>query len=95
MDRQIVQDGRAKVLHDVEKAEVLYKAAFFGAIGVEAALLATLLFLLDTHDRTQKMMIIGFVGSYSIVVLAIVALGAHVSRLAQRILRAIELTKVE
>jgi hypothetical protein len=38
-------------------------------------------------------MIIGFVGSYSIAVLAIVALAAHVSRIGQRILRAIELGK--
>jgi hypothetical protein len=35
------------------------------------------------------MMLIGFVGGYSICVLAIAALGAHVSQMTQRVLRAI------
>jgi hypothetical protein len=93
MNAEAVSNGRARALHDVERAERLYKAAFFGAVAVEAVLLVSLLLLLDFQNATHKLLAIGFVGSYSIVVLAIVALGAHVSRLAQRILRAIELTK--
>jgi len=93
MDAQALEGGRARALAAVEKAEKVYKGAFFGALAVEAALLAALLLLVDLRDPLHKMVAVGFVGSYSIVLLAIVALGAHVSRIGQRILRAIELTK--
>ena len=58
----------------------------------EAVMLAALLYAVDRHDRTHLLLLIGFVGSYSIVILAIVALGAHVSRIGQRILKAVALT---
>jgi hypothetical protein len=48
------------------------------------------LFLLsDFKQRTHVLLIIGFVGSYSVVLMGLVALGAHVSRVGQRILRAV------
>jgi hypothetical protein len=45
---------------------------------------------MDRQNTTHWLLLIGFVGSYSIVIMAIVALGAHVSRVGQRILRALE-----
>jgi hypothetical protein len=57
----------------------------------EVAVLAALLFATDVSNRTHLLLLVGFVGSYSIVVLAIVALGAHVSRIGQRVLRALDL----
>lgn len=78
------------VLAQIERTERQYKLAFLAAVAVEAVLLAALLLGLNLKDRTHLMLLIGFVGSYSIVVLAIVALGLHVSKVGQRIIRAIE-----
>lgn len=45
---------------------------------------------MDFHNHTHWMLLIGYVGSYSIVIMAIVALGVHVSRVGQRIVKALE-----
>lgn len=78
------------VLAQIERTQRHYKLAFLGAALVEMALLIAFLLLVNLKDRTQALLLIGFVGSYSLVVLAIVALGAHVSKIGLRIVRAIE-----
>jgi hypothetical protein len=82
--------ARSGALAAIERTEKLYRLAFGGACVVEALLLGGLLLLADLRDRSHTLLLLGFVGTYSICVLAIAALGAHVSRLAQRLLRAIE-----
>ena len=82
--------ARLGALGAIERAESLYRLAFAGACVVEALLLGSLLLLADLSDRSHVLLLLGFVGTYSICVLAIAALGAHASRLAQRVLRAIE-----
>lgn len=82
--------ARLGALAAIERSEKLYRLAFAGACAVEALLLGGLLFVADLSDRSHVLLLIGFVGSYSISALAIAALGAHVSQLAQRVLRAIE-----
>ena len=69
----------------------MYMRAFLLAAAAEVMVLAALLWAAETTTRTHLLLLIGFVGSYSIVVLAIVALGSHVSRIGQQILRAIDL----
>jgi hypothetical protein len=82
-------DAHARVMHEIERTERHYKMAFFAAVAFEAALLGALLLLTNVQDRTQLLLLAGFVGSYTIIVLALVALGVHVSRVGQRIVRAI------
>lgn len=82
--------ARLNALAQIERTEKGYKMAFFGAVLVEAALLTALLLLANLRDRMQVLLLVGFVGSYSIIVLAIVALGTHVSRVGLRIIRAFE-----
>ena len=82
--------ARLGALAAIERTEKMYRLAFAGACVVEALLLGGLLLLADLRDRSHVLMLLGFVGTYSICVLAIAALGAHASRLAQRVLRAIE-----
>jgi hypothetical protein len=86
-----VDEARKRALDRIEKSEQKFKAAFVMACVAEVAVLASLLFAMDLSNRTHLLLLVGFVGSYSIVVLAIVALGAHVSRIGQRILRAMDL----
>ena len=83
-------NARFNALAQIEKTERHYKLAFFGAVAIEGILLAALLLLVNRHDKVQLLLLAGFIGSYSIIVLAIVALGAHGSRVGLRVIRAVE-----
>ena len=90
MTDEAVDRARLHALADIERSEALYRAAFVTACLVEALLLGGLLWTATISDRTHLLLLIGFVGSYTVCVLSIVALGAHMTRLTQRILRAID-----
>lgn len=83
----------AQAIAEIERAEKHYRTAIIAAAFAELGLLAGLLLLVDLHNRTQALLFCGFVGSYTVVVLAVAALGTHVSRMGQRILRAISATQ--
>jgi hypothetical protein len=87
---EAVDRARRQALASIERTEQWYKFAFFGACLAEVLLLAVLLLVANLRDPTHLLLLAGFVGGYSIVVLAIVALGIHVSRMTQRILRALD-----
>jgi hypothetical protein len=83
---------RRATLERIEQTERHYKAAFYGAAILETLLLAGFLLLADfKSDRTHLLLLLATVGSYSILVLGLVALGAHVNRNSLRVLKAIEL----
>jgi len=82
--------ARNLALAEIDKLERNFKLAIVGGCLIEVALLYGLFALMDFHNHTHLLLAIGFVGSYSIVVMAIVALGAHVSRVGQRLVRALE-----
>ena len=84
--------ARFNALAEIDKLAKYFRIAILAGIAVEVALLSGLLLLMDFQNHTHWLLLIGFVGSYSIVIMAIVALGAHVSRVGQRILRALEST---
>lgn len=86
--------ARHDAMQEIERTERQYKIAFFGAVCVEAALLAGLLLLVNLKDPIQRLLLVGFVGSYTIIVLALMALGVHVNRVGQRIVRAIEVASL-
>jgi len=81
--------AHARAMLEIERTERRYKSAFFAAVVMEAAMMAALLLLTNMKDRTQLLLLVGFVGSYTIVLLALVTLGVHVSRVGQQIARAI------
>ena len=85
-----VSDARLNALAQIERTERQYRMAFFGALAVEAALLGGLLSLANFNDRVHVLLIVGFVGSYSLVLLALIALGVHVTRVGLKIVRAVE-----
>jgi hypothetical protein len=89
-DRSASDRARASALDRIDRAERRYRIAFYGAAAIEAAFLAAFLLLADLRDRTHVLIFLGAVGAYSIVVLGLFALGAHVSRCAERVLRALE-----
>lgn len=89
-DRSALDRARTSALDRIDRAERRYRIAFLGAVLFEAAFLGAYLLLADLHQRTHLLILLGSVGAYGIVVLGLFALGAHVSRCADRVLRAIE-----
>ena len=81
---------RQGVLDRMERHERNMRLAIAGAAIIELGLLATLLLLVDWGDRTQTIVVITALLSYTIVALGFVALGAHVSRTIGRVLLAID-----
>lgn len=85
-------DGvRAAALAQIDRSERNYKLAFFGAAILESLFIVGFLLLANLNDRLHVLLLIATVSSYSIVVLGLVALGAHVNRSIGRVLKAIEL----
>jgi len=92
MSEKVNLDGvRSEVLARINRSERNFKLAFFGAVAVEALFLVTFLLVADLSNRMHLLLLIATVGSYSIVLLGLVALGAHMNRGVLRILKAIEL----
>ncbi len=82
---------RAAALARIDRSERNFKLAFFAAVIVETAFVVTFLLLADLSNRMHVLLLISTVSSYSIVVLGLVALGAHINRGIARLLKALEL----
>ncbi len=82
---------RGEALARIERGERNFKLAFFAAVVFEGLFLAAFLAAADLTNRTHLLMLIAAVGGYTIIVLGLVALGAHVSRGFARVLKAVEL----
>ena len=83
---------RADVMQRIDRAERNYRFAFFGAVALEGLFLAGYLVLADLHNRTHVLLLLGTVMSYSVIVLGLVALGAHINRGILRVLQAVDAT---
>jgi len=82
---------RAAALARIDRSERNFKLAFFGAMIVESAFVLSFLLLADFSNRLHVLLLISTVSCYTIVVLGLVALGAHVNRSIARVLKAVEL----
>ena len=82
---------RGEALARIERGERNFKLAFFTACVFEGLFLAAFLAAADLTNRTHLLMLIAAVGGYTIIVLGLVVLGAHVSRGFARVLKAVEL----
>ncbi|HEU4767574.1 MAG TPA: hypothetical protein VFS77_09370 [Pyrinomonadaceae bacterium] len=88
-----LDEVRAAALARVDRSERNFKLAFFGAAIVETAFVVTFLLMADLSNRLHLLLLISTVSCYSIVVLGLVALGAHINRGVARLLKAIELLR--
>jgi hypothetical protein len=84
---------RSGVLVQIERNERNFRLAFFAAIIWEALFIMAFILVADFSNRMHLLLLLATIGSYSVVVLGLVALGAHMNRGVLRILRAIELAK--
>ena len=83
---------RAAALARNDRSERNFKLAFIGAAIVESLFMVTFLLLADFSNRVHVLLLISTVSCYTIVVLGLVALGAHVNRGIARVLKAVELS---
>ena len=82
---------RAAALARIDRSERNFKLAFIGAAIVESLFMVTFLLLADFSNRVHVLLLISTVSCYTIVVLGLLALGAHVNRGIARVLKAVEL----
>jgi hypothetical protein len=82
---------RSEALNRMERSERHFKLAFYGAFVFEGLFLVAFLLKANLRDPLHLLLLISTVASYTIIIIGLVALGAHVSRNTQTVLRAIEL----
>ena len=82
---------RAAALARIDRSERNFKIAFLAAAIVESAFIVSFLLLADLSNRLHVLLLISTVSCYTIVVLGLVALGAHINRGIARVLKAVEL----
>jgi putative Ca2+/H+ antiporter (TMEM165/GDT1 family) len=80
---------RQGVLDRIERHDRNVQLAVIAAAIFEGALLLTAFMLVEWSDRTQVIIVVMSVLTYTTIALGLVALGAHVSRAAARVLLAI------
>lgn len=88
-----LDEVRAAALARVERSERNFKLAFVGVAIVESAFLLSFILMADLSDRLHLLLLISTVSCYTIVVLGLVALGAHINRGIARLLKAVELLR--
>ena len=88
-----LDEVRAAALARVDRSERNFKLAFFAAAIVECAFLGGFLLLADLSNRVHLLLLISTVSCYTIVILGMFALGAHINRGIARVLKAVELVK--
>lgn len=84
---------RSQALERIDRSERNFKLAFYAGVMVEGLFLVAFLLLMEFSNRTHVLLLIAAIGVYSIVVLGLVALGAHFNRGILRVLQAIDLSK--
>jgi hypothetical protein len=84
---------RSQALERIDRSEKNFKLAFYAAVMVEGLFLVAFLLLMEFSNRTHVLLLIAAIGVYSIVVLGLVALGAHFNRGILRVLQAIDFSK--
>ena len=84
-----LDDIRASVLDSVERSAKRMQLAMFAAAALELLLFAAAFYLVDWHHRVERLMFVLSVLSYTIVVLGLFTLGAHVTRTAGKLVAAL------
>jgi len=82
---------RGKALDRIDRSRRNYRLAFATAAVLETLFVVGFLLLADLHNRTHLLLLIATMATYMILVAALFALGAHVSRNTQTVLKAVEL----
>jgi len=88
-----LDDVRGRALDHIERSERNFKLVFVLAAIWEFLFLLAFILMADLSNRLHVLLLLATVGGYSMIVIGLVALGAHVNRAVLRVLKAIELLK--
>jgi hypothetical protein len=91
MSRDDLDRVRGAALDRIERIERNSKRIFVAGAGVEAAFLVAFVVLADFANRSHVLLLLSTVALYTILVVGLFALGAHVSRCTERVLRAMDI----
>ena len=86
---------RGESLVRINRSERHFKLALMAAAVWELLFLAAFVLAADFHNRLHVLLLLATMGSYTLIVLGLVALGAHINRGILRVLKAIELIASE
>lgn len=87
---QTLDEMRADVLDRMERGTLLIRVGLTGAVLVELFLLVTALRIMDRSNPLHQLVLLLAVCGYTIVVLGLVVLGGHVTRMAASVIAALE-----
>jgi hypothetical protein len=93
MTEKNLDQVRHAALDRIEKSERHFKVALVAAAIVEGLFLVTFLLAMERGNRTHLLLLVGTVGSYTVIVLGLIVLGTYVNQSTARILKAIELMR--
>ena len=82
---------RGEAMGRINRSERNFKLALLATAVWELLFLAAFVLAADLHNRMHVLLLLATVGSYTLVVLGLLALGAHINRGILRVLKAIEL----
>jgi hypothetical protein len=84
---------RGEALRRIDRSERHFKLALMAAVIGELSFLGAFLLAADLRDRLHLLLLLATVSSWTLFVLGLVALGAHVNRGLLRVLKAIEASR--
>jgi hypothetical protein len=84
---------RTTAINRIERSARNYRLAFFAAVAFEGLFLAAFLAAADLKNPLHVLLLLATVGSYTIIVLGLVALGAYLNHGTLRVLKAVELLR--
>jgi len=90
MSTERLNQIRVNVLDRMERSERYVRLAIFGATFAEVLLLAIAFAMIDWSNRLERLFFVFSILSYTIIVLGLVALGAHVTRTVGRVVAAMD-----
>ncbi|HVF90280.1 MAG TPA: hypothetical protein VNH22_09435 [Blastocatellia bacterium] len=85
-----IEQVRKSALDRIDRGERWYRIALVAGLFIEALFLVSFVLLADFSNRNHLLLLIAAMAVYMILGAGLFALGAHVSRCTQRVLRAIE-----
>jgi|GEM_PF-548809 len=92
MEEEINLDRvRIEALDRIDRIEKRFNLTLYAAAAFELFFLTMFLVLIDPHNRLHLLLFFSTVGSYTMVILGLVMLGAHVNRNTARVLKALQL----
>lgn len=82
---------RAGAMARIDRSERHFKLALLAGTIWELLFLGAFVLAADFHNRLHVLLLLATVGSYTLVVLGLLALGVHINRGVLRVLQAMEL----